>query len=478
MALHRSRAIANGIRTDHPVPGLPFVDDSHIPIEDSAAVEAVGRRHRGHTWGRGDPAYPRPGNGWVAYTTDPGRQDLAWVVRWHPEHGRSVLVYRSEDAVSAYTDYVDGPVLFRSGGYWWDGTTWYRPQQVVDGPGMNYYRRPVPGAVTVTADALIDSGSGSLTVVTVPGINGLGTDAPHEGTWARDLALWAGYRRGERDLSRCIVSVTAPELAAENLIGAPEFAEIAGIAPPTLRGYISRDDSKVPLPQAAVGSRSLWSRPVAAEWVEQRQREPQAVDAAASIPGRYGDPVPAGQAELASTLARGFLTDLWDWRPYRTRWALRWRTRSHVAEIADALGYEAAAHVLRTFLPVEEICLTLRHAILDDLRNAQRGHLEAEAIVEHDGQALRLAGPAEDKEQHDPPWYSLTPGLENMLTWLARHRPSNAGHVINEVIGEAERSLGIPRGVTAKTLRYSLPEDMSEYADKVLPPESGPYSPR
>ena len=57
LALYRSRAVANGLRTDHPIPGLPFADDAHIPVEDSAAIEAIGRR----------PA-ARPG----AATTRPG----------------------------------------------------------------------------------------------------------------------------------------------------------------------------------------------------------------------------------------------------------------------------------------------------------------------------------------------------------------------------------------------------------------------
>ena len=88
-------------------------------------------------------------------TTDPGRHDLAWVVRWHPDHGRSVVLYHDDNAVTAYTDYVDGPLLFRSGGYWWDGTTWYRPEQVIDWAGEDYYRRPVPAAATVTAGGIL-----------------------------------------------------------------------------------------------------------------------------------------------------------------------------------------------------------------------------------------------------------------------------------------------------------------------------------
>ena len=61
LTLYGSRAVANGLRTDHPIPGLPFVDDAHIPVDDPAAIEAIGRHPGGKTWGREDPApHPRP----------------------------------------------------------------------------------------------------------------------------------------------------------------------------------------------------------------------------------------------------------------------------------------------------------------------------------------------------------------------------------------------------------------------------------
>ena len=282
-----------------------------------------------------------------------------------------MVLYRDDDAISAYTDYVDGPLLFRSGGYWWDGTAWYRPEQVIDWAGEDYYRRPVPAAATVTAAGILAASAADPGRGIVLDIAGIDPDAPYEGRWNDDLALWAA-RRDSQGLDRCVVSLTAPELAAENLIGAADLAEITGIAPSTLRAYIARGEADVPLPQAVIGGRSLWSRPVAEEWAEQRQRDPDAVDAAVSVPGHYGDPVPVGQAELAATLTRSFMSDLWDYRPFRGRWALRWRTKDHVREVAAALGHEAASYVLRTLIPAEALSVTLEHALLDDLAEGQR----------------------------------------------------------------------------------------------------------
>jgi hypothetical protein len=451
LSLYRSHAVANGLRTDHPIPGLPFADDSHIPIDDSAAIEAIGRRPGGKTWGREDPARPRGHAGWVAFTTDPGRHDLAWVVRWHAGHGRSVVLYRDEDAVSAYTDYVDGPLLFRSGGYWWDGAVWYRPEQVFDWADEDYYRRAVPAAATVTAAAKLEGSAADPRRGTVLDVADIDPDAPYEGRWNDDLALWAA-RRDNQGLDGCVVSLTAPELTAENLIGAGDLAEITGIAPSTLRAYIARGEAGVPLPQAVIGGRSLWARPVAEEWAEQRQRDPDAVDAAVSVPSHYGDRVPAGQAELAATFTRSFLSDLWDYRPFRGRWALRWRTKDHVGEVAAALGHEAASYVLRTFIPGEALSVTLQYAFLEDLAEGQRGHRAVSAQGK-----LRLAGP--DDTPEEMPYYGIMPQIAEMLGWLVRHRPATAGRVIASVTGEAERQLGIPRHVTERTIRVALSLD-------------------
>ncbi|MGW4033948.1 hypothetical protein ACWEFL_32415 [Streptomyces sp. NPDC004838] len=113
--MHTLRPLANGLRTDHPVPDLPFVDDSHIPLDDPRELEAVGRNRGDGRWGRYD--LERQAGGWRAFTTDPLRHDLAWCVRHHPDHGRSVLLVRDADAAVMHTDWHGGPLLFRAGGY-------------------------------------------------------------------------------------------------------------------------------------------------------------------------------------------------------------------------------------------------------------------------------------------------------------------------------------------------------------------------
>jgi hypothetical protein len=462
LGLYRYRALANGLRTDHPVPGLPFADDSHIPVDDARATEAIGRRHGGETWGRTDQVYPTgQGNGWVAYTTDPGRNDLAWLVRWHPEHGRSVLLYRDDgDVLGAYQAFQDGPLLFRAGGYWWDGETWYRPSQVFDWASEEYFRRPVPGAASVTADSVLAAAGGDPSRATVVDVASLDPDAPHPGRWEDDLALWADRRDG-RDLARCVTGLTAPELATEALIGAPEVAEVTGIAASTLRAYVARGQSDVPLPQAVAGGRALWSRPVAQEWAEQRRRSPDGVEAAVSAPRGDGEPVPVGQAAAADSLTRSFMAGLWDYRPVRSRWALRWRTRDHVQEVAAVLADQAARYMVRDLVPADALAAAVRHAFLDELAV---GKQRSEYL------ASRRSGVTADET-----FYGVTPKVARMLGWLALHQPHMAGAAISEITGEAE-DRGIPRRVAEESIRTALELDgdmgghLDEFLARVLTP--------
>jgi hypothetical protein len=437
--------IANGLRTDHPVPGLPFVDDSHIPIEDPAAVEAVGRHPGTDMWGREDRCHGA--EGWAAFTTDPINHGVAWCVRWHPEHGRSVLLYRDDDAAVAHEEWVRAPLLFRSGGYWWDGTTWYRPAQVWDTAGEEFFRRPVPAAVTVTAADLLNGRSG-VSHGDVLGVAGIDPDAPPAGNWPDDLAVWAA--RGEhRPPAECVVQVAAPELGPDQLVGAAGLAEIGGVAASTLRAYISRDEGDVPEPQAVIGGRSVWARPVAEEWAEQRRRSPEGISEAV----RDGADVPPGIAELRDRFARRFFAVLWERPDRRRRWALRWRTADAVRDLATDLGWDVAAD-LRGIVPLADLGSTIRHAVLDDWAS-QRD-------LVHDP---------------DPVFYGISRPIGRLLNWLIDHAPDTAGHVIGETTGEASRRFGISREVSERSFRIAVAKDgpasaaRREFLDRVLSPK-------
>lgn len=448
MSLYRYRALANGIRTDHPIPDLPFVDDAHIPVDDRVGIEAIGRHDGGETWGREDRVAE---GGWVAFTTDPARHDLAWCVRWHPDHGRSVVLYRDGEAASVHVVWQGPALLFRSGGYWWDGMTWYRPSQIYDGASEDYARRPVPAATTVTAADLLD-GTGDPARARVLDIGEVDPDAQPAGRWLDHLALWASARDDE-SLAGCVVKFAAPELSGDQLVGVAEVAEIAGVAASTLRAYIARGEGDVPQPQATISGRSVWARPVAEEWAERRRRSADGVTAAVSRsqPGPSRAP---GVTDVWDRFSRSFFNRMWESPEWRKRWALRWRNEASVRELAKDLSWDVAASIDR-LVPTADLATTISYAVLHEFSRAQ-----------HDDPALSYGN------------YAITPRVTRTLDWLIRHDPPAAHHAIDGIVGEAERQLDIRRQVSEESLRRSLSLDgtldraaLDAFLDRVLIPE-------
>jgi hypothetical protein len=106
------------------------------------------------------------------------------------------------------------------------------------------------------------------------------------------------------------------------------MAELGGITASTLRAYISRGNSEVPQPQATVNGRDQWSRAVADDWVEARQRSHEGVRATMSAGDR--DSLSPGAAEVRDHFADGFRSLLWDRPDVRKRWILRARNEGSV----------------------------------------------------------------------------------------------------------------------------------------------------
>lgn len=441
------RPVANGLRTDHPVPDLPFVDDGHIPVDDPAQIEAIGRHRAEGMWGREDSL---PDGAWVAFTTDPERTELAWVVRYHPEFGRSVALYRDEDASQAHS-LLDGPaLLFRAGGYWWDGGTWYRPSQIWDGAAEQYLRRRVPGARTVAvADLLhaINAPSGQAPIRTVHDID-LDAEALGE-PWTVHLAHWARHREDARPLTQCVAGMLAPELAAEQLIGVSEVAQVAGIAPSTLRAYLARGENEVPQAQATINRRPMWALPVAREWAEVRRTSYD------NIPSIFERSAPPGVEQVYERFRSLFHRQLWHNPDRRKRWALRWRTEAAVQDVADDLAWSVAAGITDLFR-TRDLAMVLRHALLDEF---------ASGLDRRDQACLT----------EKTPYYGLVPAVARSLDWLIRHDPAEAATCLQETVGEAERRLQVPRAVAVRSFRTALrldgkltDEQRDEFLDRTL----------
>ena len=256
-------------------------------------------------WGRHDDARGG-GRGWLAFTTDPIRHDLAWCVRFDPEHGRTVVLVRDDDAAILHSEWDHRALLFRAGGYWWDGTTWYRPAQVWDWSREAFAERPVAAARTVFAADLLDDSAQADRGRIGKVANVDPQNPPRSERWLDDLARWAAQRpKDALPLERCVVKPTAPELAGDQLIGVAEMARVGGIAASTLRAYLSRDQSDVPDPQAVIGGRNMWSRPVAADWAEQRNRSDEGVESVLAQQGSEFS-LSVGQHQIQEMLAKSF----------------------------------------------------------------------------------------------------------------------------------------------------------------------------
>lgn len=458
--------IANGISTDHPHPGLSFVDDTHIPLDDPRQIEAVGRIPESGMWGRWDGPQNQPVKKveWWAFTTDPIESRVAWCVRYHPEYGRTVVLVNAGDASSLHTQWSDvgGPLLFRAGGYWWDGTTWYRPAQVFDWASETFVRRKVASATTITAaDVMLDGRPDPTRAAVIPmstlhEFGDLGRDFTplRVGHWHDHLALWASKRwLGARALTDCVVNISAPELAGDQLIGATELAELAGLGASTLRAYSARGEAELPDPQVVISGRAAYSKPVATDWIERRERSSDGITE--SMTG--GGDRPVGVTDLRERYSAVFFERLWE-TPLRKRWSLR--NKESVAHLADDLA-GVVANDLDTIIPTEPLAITLRYAVLWEFTTA-----------------ITLATELNDGTRPEHIDVTISWKVAKMFDWLVRHHPAMASLAIGDIVGEAERELHIPRHLSIRALRTALvldgklPDEAYEvFFDRAFPPE-------
>lgn len=274
--------VANGIRTDHPVPGLPFVDDALLDLNDPDAIEKIGRNRGDGMWGRTD-LYNMVSGAWRAFTTDPTNNDYAWVVTHHPENGTSVLLYADDDAVNAYSykDFENKgviPLIVRAGGYWSDGSTWRRPTALRDPVTSEFFWDQPQNARSLTAEEALAITTGATERQKVHSLSEVARgNAPVESypAWvSHSLTFWAGQRpEGSLALGKCILDIQAPELEQGALLDNTQAAEMAGVETSTWRAYVSRGTAPEPQVGSLGKNRSRWSLPIIEAWAAKRERD-------------------------------------------------------------------------------------------------------------------------------------------------------------------------------------------------------------
>lgn len=157
--------------------------------------------------------------------------------------------------------------------------------------------------------------------------------------------------------------------------------------------------------------------------------------------------VPVGEAELAAGLERSFHSALWDYRPVRSRWALRWRNPASVHEVATSLAASTASYVLRSLIPGQELITAVASAVLWEFAQWQR----LNSSLGHEG--LTVEHPAAVSRGD---YYPVGPPVARMYGWLVRHNPGYAQAAWGVIVRDAETALGIPVLLTERSLDEAL----------------------
>ncbi|MGW9374135.1 hypothetical protein ACWGVR_29505 [Streptomyces xanthophaeus] len=465
--MHVIHPVANGLRTDHPVPGLPFINDERLPLDNPDAIERTGRNQGEGLWGRTDSL---PDGGWVAFTTEPKNRSYAWAVRHHPQYGRTVLLIHDADMSDLHHDWMYGHsgFLYRHGGYWWDGTAWHRPGQVFDRAFEHYDPRPVQDATTITAADLLaqPAAPDNAHVSKIADFTASKTLLPN---WRDHLALWAQQRNrlpAPRPLEQCVVDLRAPELEPSRLVDRAGLAEIAGIAPNDLP-HPERGRRHLPPPQTDTGDSLRWSEPVARDWAEQR-RSTEGPAALLAGTTTFGTSQPRGLVtdhNLLTKIIKDGLEDE-DTKSSKRRFAQTGTKRT--AETAATLAWWPAVALTERpgrLFPISALRTTLIEAVIgnlaDDVERARKWGKGETSLGDIRTDVVKLL---DWYIQRDP---EATSGLFGEILLIARTRLDLAPEQVGSLL---RRSFHLDSELDGKTIDTLL--------DMALPPSAKPAKDR
>ncbi|WP_256105851.1 hypothetical protein [Streptomyces sp. ODS05-4] len=427
--------VANGLRTDHPVPGLPFINDERLPLANPDAIERTGRNQGDGLWGRTDRL---DGGGWVAFTTETKNRDYAWAVHQHPQYGRTVLLIHDDDMGNLHHEWMYGRsgFLYRHGGYWWDGESWHRPQQIIDLAYEAYQARPVADAVTVTASDVLAQPATPHN----PRVAKIADFAAPEGPlphWREHLALWASHRTPDsRPLDQCTVDLKAPELDPELFVDRAGLAQIACLEPDEVP-HPKYSRSELPPPQVETAEGPRWSRPVAQDWAEKYQRT-HGPEKLLSAKTAYGSNHPRGLVDDHNRLTKIISDRLKDADRFqkKSRFA-RHRSMDDEQQAADLAWWPAVALSDHTdgFIPLEAVRTTIVQAVLGGL--AQSAEL--------------TGGTANGKLLGD-----ISRDVVHLIDWYIQREPQMARPLFGDICLDARLRFNLDPQDVGDLLRRSL----------------------
>jgi hypothetical protein len=372
-----------------------------------------------------------------------------------------VLLINAGDLGSLHHDWVHEPagMLFRHGGYWWDGERWHRPGLVWDGAYERFDPRPVDNQLSVTADDVLKAPCNPQNATVAKIASFTAPEAP-TADWQDHLALWAQLRAsrpGARPLKECVVDLHAPELATDRLVDLAGLAKIAAVAEEDMPDLRYEAD-KFPEPQAGVGGAPWWSVPVARDWAEdfRRKNGPRTLLSATTS---YDTVQPVGLVDAHNRLRKVFHDDLTESRGKRRKSYLK---GDEAHEVADALAWTAAA----TLMYGQDSGLIPGSALRGVLIDAVLSSLAVD--VE------RRSGSKDQTTLGD-----LPAGTVAMLVWYLQHRPEAAAGVFGEICLDARLRFNLSPVQVGKMLRTSFHLDsdldsstVRQLMDMALPPSA------
>ncbi|MFM9539887.1 hypothetical protein [Streptomyces turgidiscabies] len=468
--MSRLRPVANGTSTDHPIPGLPFINDGRLPLDNPDAIERTGRNQGEHLWGRADRTQ---GGGWVAFTTEPKNPSFAWAVYHHPPYGRTVLLIRDSDQSDLHHEWAYGRsgFLHRHGGYWWKGEQWHRPGQVWDSAYEHHDPRPVDNPTTLTAAELLDS-AGNPQNAGIMKIASFTAQDPVP-NWTDHLALWAQLRMSQPDrlpLEDCIVDLRAPELTAESLVDMAGLADIAGIRTEDLPDPKYGGRADLPEPQHESAGSMWWSVPVAQDWAENHLRNngPAALLSATTV---YDTNQPTGLVADHNRLRGVFHETLTEQGRSGGKKQAPYMKGDLDQSAADALAWDASAVLMyghnQGLVPHGPLCDVLVEAILGRL---------AEDVEQRS---------TEGKSREEMILSDMPTGAVKLLTWYIQRRPRETASILGEICLRARVSLDLHPAKVGSLFRRSFTLDsgldgktIDTLLDMALPPSAHGYRTR
>ncbi|MFE7331909.1 hypothetical protein ACFU8W_44925 [Streptomyces sp. NPDC057565] len=395
----------------------------------------------------------------MAFATEPKNPVYAWAVHHHPEHGRTVLLIRDQDTSDLHHEWMYGHsgFLYRHGGYWWDGTAWHRPSQVVDRAFERYDARPVQDAITVTAADLL-SHPGTPDNARVAKISAFTASKEPLPNWRDHLALWAERRlHDSKPLDQCVVDLQAPELEPAHFVDRAGLAKIAGVAPDDLP-HPERGRRDLPGPQTETPNGPRWSEPVARDWAEQHRSAhgPQALLASTTA---FGTDQPCGLVADHNHLTEIIRHSLEDSRSGKRRLGL---TKASLEETAATLAWWPAVALTEgpnSLIPVSALRTTLIEAVIGGLAQ------DVENAREWGKGEVSLG--------------DIRTDVVKLLDWYIQREPGHTPGLLGEICLTARLRLALPPEKVGRLLRQSLHLDseldgktIDALLDLALPPSA------